>query len=501
MLRASHARPFSDRLRAARSAAPRRAPRTGPAIAALLALSGTAACNESRAPFSVEIVSPAGTDPVTGAGSGRLRVLVAQDGQPTRDQGVDLVGGAFQLDVTIASYVLPTRLGVELVRDGVTAIGAVPSFLAIGFPFVRVPVVPRGTCATLGTQRLATPRSGAALVHADAIALIVGGLDGASSPAATGERFTPQLLTASQGSIASLTADLSVGRARAQRIAPSAPPSGAPRRSSVLVLAAARSFFLDMTSGVGVPTTAALHAGAGERSGLVDLAGNGVAVVGGSRDTAGVPTVSWVALDQTISQSMLPDARRDAAASPWSNAEGVLVAGGNEAGASTFLFVPTTAARREDVEAFGPDAAPSRVLSSGVLVRSPDGTAALYVGALDEGGEVTNETFVVTGCPARCAVSAGPTWPRPRTGFAFAQTASAGWLVGGRDADGPVADVDRVTWSGTTPSFVAGALVTPREDASIAPLAGGLVLVVGGRSADRALEDFELCAPDALDTI
>ena len=122
MPRASHARPFGDRLHAARSAAPR-APRTGRAIAALLALSGTAACNESRAPFSVEIVSPAGTDPVAGAGSGRLRVLVAQDGQPTRDQGVDLVGGTFQLDVTIASYVLPTRLGVELVRDGVTSIG------------------------------------------------------------------------------------------------------------------------------------------------------------------------------------------------------------------------------------------------------------------------------------------------------------------------------------------------------------------------------------------
>lgn len=464
----------------------------GRAVAATMALAGLSACNESRAPFSVEIVTPLGTDPVVGAGSGRLRVLVAQDGQPTRDQGVDLVGGTFQLDVTIASYVLPTRLGVELVRDGVTSIGAVPSFLAIGFPFVRVPVVPRGTCATLGTQRLATPRSGAALVNADAVALVVGGLDGASSPAETGERFTPQLLTASQGSSASLTADLAVGRARAQRIASS---------NNVLVLAAGRSFFLDLTSGVGEPSDAALHGGAGERSALVDLAGNGVAVVGGSRGAVGAASVSWVALDRTISQSMLPDARRDAAASPWSNAEGVLIAGGNEVGASTFLFVPTAPARRADVETFGIIDAPTRVLSGGVLVRSADGTAALYVGALDEAGEVTGETFVVTGCPSRCAVSAGPTWPRPRTGFAFAQTATSGWLVGGRDAVGPVADVDRVTWSGSTPSFVESALVTPREDAAVAPLAGGLVLVVGGRSADRALEDFELCAPDALDTI
>ena len=457
-----------------------------------LALTGASACNGSRAPFSVEIVDATGADPVAGAGSGRLRVLVAQDGQPTRDQGVDLVAGSFTLDVTIASYVLPTRLGVELVRDGVTSIGAVPSFAAIGFPFVRVPVLPRGTCAVVGTQRLATPRAGAALVSADAIALVVGGLDGSSSPAATGERFTPQLLTSGRGSIPSLTSTLAVGRARAARLAAT---------DDVLVLASGRSFFLDLTSGVGAPSDAALHDGAGERSALVALAGNGLAVVGGSQGAAGAPAVSWIALDRTLSQSTLPEARRDATASAWGNAEGVLVAGGNALGASTFLFVPAAAAQREDVEAFGPEAEPTRALAGGALVRSPDGTAALYVGALDDRGEVTDETFVVTGCPSRCAVSPGPRWPRPRTRFAFAQTATAGWIVGGRDEEGPVSDVDRVTWSGSTPSFTASALAAPREDASVAPFAGGLVLVVGGRDGERAREDFELCAPEALDTI
>jgi hypothetical protein len=64
-----------------------------------------------------------------------------------------------------------------------------------------------------------------------------------------------------------------------------------------------------------------------------------------------------------------------------------------------------------------------------------------------------------------------------------------------------VSDVDRVTWSGSTPSFTASALAAPREDASVAPFAGGLVLVIGGRDGERAREDFELCAPEALDTI
>ncbi len=454
----------------------------------------TGGCDDSRAPFSIEIVSAAGTDPVAGASSGRLRVLVAQDGQPTRDQGVDLVGGTFQLDVAIADFVSPTRIGVELVRDGVTSVGAVPSFRPIGFPFVSIPVVPRGTCEPLAPQRLATPRAGATLVTLDALILLIGGLDGTAAPVPVVERFTTQLLGADEGSIAALRDELAIGRARGVRLVST---------EHAIVLSAARTIDLNLSSGA-IPVVgdlAGVHAGTGERSAIVDLSGNGLALVGGAEGADGVARVSWITIDRNVTSSALPSPRRDAAASSWGSAEGVLIAGGNATGASTFLFAPSAIASRENVRAFDVVGDEMRVLRGGALVRSPEGTAALYVGAIDETGEPTDETWIVTGCPASCTASEGPAWPHPRTGFAFAQTTAGGWIVGGRDASGAVAFADRVTWSGTTPTLTAVLLHDAREDAAITPIAGGLVLVGGGRDASGVRADFELCAPDQLEAL
>ncbi|MBN8614294.1 MAG: hypothetical protein J0L92_27085 [Deltaproteobacteria bacterium] len=463
-----------------------------PAIAAIATLS--AGCDDNRAPFSIEIVTAAGTDPVAGAGTGRLRVLVAQDGQPTRDQGVDLVGGTFQLDVAIADFGVPTRIGVELVRDGVTSIGALPSFAPVGFPFVRVPVVPRGTCATLAPQRFATARVGHALVTVDALVLVIGGLDGTATPAPVVERFTTHLLTADEGSIAALRDEVEVGRARALRLAST---------SHVLVISSASAVDLNLTQGATpVRTTVmGLPAGAGERSAIVDLSGNGVALVGGASGADGLDVISWVTIDRAVTTSALPTARRDAAATSWGSAEGVLVAGGNATGDATFLFVPTALATRENVIAFGLEGEEARVLRGGALVRSPEGTAALLVGAIDESGEVTDETFLVTGCPSACTVAEGPTWAHPRTGFAFTQTGGGAWIVGGRDASGIVAEAERITWTGTTPTLTPLRLAAAREDAAITPIAGGLVLVGGGRDASGVRDDLELCAPDQLEAL
>lgn len=453
-----------------------------------------AGCDESREPFAIEIVTAAGTDPVAGASSGRLRVLVAQDGQPTRDQGVDLVGGTFQLDVTIADFVSPTRIGVELVRDGVTSVGAVPSFSPIGFPFVSIPVVPRGTCETLGPQRLATGRVGATLVTVDALILLVGGLDGTATPVAEVERFTTQLLGADAGSIPALNEDAAVGRARGVRLVST---------EHAIVVSAARTVDVNLSNGASpvVSELMGLHGGTGERSAIVDLSGNGIALVGGADADAGVARISWITIDRTVTSSTLPNTRRDAAATSWGSAEGVLVAGGNASAEPTFLFVPSAIAMRESVRSFDVVGDEARVLRGGALVRSPEGNAALYLGAIDETGEPTDETWIVTGCPASCTASEGPVWAHPRSGFAFAQTVAGGWLVGGRDASGTVAFADRITWSGTTPTITPALLHDAREDAAITPIAGGLVLVGGGRDAAGVRADFELCAPDALEAL
>jgi len=464
-----------------------------PALAALLL--AVAGCNEgARAPFSIELVTPGAGNPVAGASTGRLRVLVAQDGQPTRDQGVDLLGGTFQLDVAIASYGVPTRIGAELVTDGVTSIGAVPSFAPIGFGFVRIPVARVGTCASLATQRLATPRSGAALVSVEALLAVVGGLGTGATPASAVERFWAPLLTASEGSGPDLGVDLSVGAARAVRFL---------GQERVLVVSSTRTFVLDFEpdSGSVIVELTGLHDGVGAGSAIADLGMSGLALVGGARGSDAVASVSWLNVDQSVTTSALPSGRRDARAVAWSASEGVLVAGGNEPGEPTFLYVPATAASRESTLAFGPEDEPTLALRGGALLRSADGSAALYVGGLDESGVVTRETWLVTGCPADCTVTAGPAWEAPRERMAVAQTSTAGWLVGGRDASGPSARVERVVFRGTTASLETASLATAREDAAITPLAGGLVLIAGGRGADRALDEFELCAPSSLGPI
>jgi hypothetical protein len=43
--------------------------------------------------------------------------------------------------------------------------------------------------------------------------------------------------------------------------------------------------------------------------------------------------------------------------------------------------------------------------------------------------------------------------------------------------------------------------VAAREDAAITPIAGGLVLVGGGRDASGVRDDLELCAPDQLEAL
>ncbi len=460
-------------------------------LAAGLALAG--GCDEGRAPFSIELVDPAGQSPVRGATSGRLRVLVAQEGQPTRETGVELVGGSFQLDVAIANYALPTRLRVELERDGVTSLGAVPTFAPFFLPFVRVPLVPSGTCATLATQRLSSGRAGAAMVLAEARLVVVGGLTSAGERAASVERFTPQLLTSELGSLTPLAIDASLGRASAR---------GLRGTSRLVVVSSGGVFLLDLDASSLAPSALeGLSPGAGERSTLVSLGGEGLALVGGERDGGGVASVAFVALDGTVSRSTLPSARREAAASAWGDGSGVLVAGGADASAPTFLFVPTAVGDRERVVAFDAPGLAGRALRGGALVRSPDGAAALYVGMRDGSDAPLAETWVVTGCPSRCVASEGPAWPRPRAGSAFVETDAGGWLVGGHDERGPLDDLERVEWSGATPRFAAMTLAAQRDEPAAAMLAGGLVLVAGGRGEGGPRDDLELCAPSALEPL
>jgi hypothetical protein len=464
-------------------------------LAVTLAALALTSCGQSgRAPFAVEIVTAAGANPVAGATTGRLRVLVAQDGQPTRDQAVDLSGGSFQLDVTIASYGAPTRLGVELVRDGETSLGAVPTFAPLGFGFVRVPVVPAGTCASVATQRLATPRAEAAVAAVDALLAVVGGVAADGTPASGLERFWSPQLTASTGSGPVHPRALPEGPVRALRFA------GQPR---VLLVGDRRAVVLDFggdTVGDMIDSPLAAHVGVGAASALVDLGASGLAIVGGAEGATPVATISWVGIDRSVQRSALSAPRAGAAAVAWGASEGILIAGGQDAGEPTFAYVPAAASAREEVLDFELPTRPTAPLHGGALLRSPDGRSALWVGATNEAGDVSRETWLVRGCPAACEVVPGPAWPAPRTRFEVARTSDGAWIVGGREGTAPSARVERVTWTGGAPSFASTTLVVAREDAAVTALAAGMLLVVGGRGAGGALDGFELCAPASLET-
>lgn len=462
----------------------------------LATVASLAGCDESgRAPFSVEVVTAAGGNPVAGATTGRLRVLVAQDGQPTREQAVDLSGGTFQLDVAIASYGIPTRLGAELVRDGATSLGAVPTFAPLGFGFVRVPVVPAGTCATVAAQRLATPRAEAAVVAVDALVAVVGGVASDGAAVSGIERFWSPQLTASEGSGPTHPRAFAEGPVRAMRFA------GQPR---ILVVSGRRAVVLDFGGDVTddmIDSVLATHAGTGAASALVDLGALGLAIVGGSDGPNAVPTISWVGIDRSVQTSALPHARAGAAATSWGASEAILVAGGQGPGEPSFAFVPAAVAAREDVVGFELPTPPPSPLRGGVLLRAPDGRSALWVGATDETGAASARTWLVRGCPSACEVVAGPDWPAPRTRFAAVVTSAGAWIVGGREAGAPSARVERVTWTGSEPSFAPTTLGSAREDAAVTELAGGMLLVVGGRGPGGVVDGFELCAPSALELL
>jgi hypothetical protein len=110
---------------------------------------------------------------------------------------------------------------------------------------------------------------------------------------------------------------------------------------------------------------------------------------------------------------------------------------------------------------------------------------------------------LLTGCPA-CAVSEGPPWARARAGAAGVATrAGVLWLIGGDEGGAASAATDRVVWSEGAPRIEPGPdLVAARSEAAVIEHASGIVSVFGGRGADGARDDVELClSQDGLDPL
>lgn len=451
-------------------------------LATLALLSTLLGCNDGpRPPFRIEVVNAQGQSPILGAALGHLDVTVTQ-GSDVRRARADLLNGTFQLDLAIPSYTAYTNIDVELVRDGVTMYGSTANMVPLGIGYARVPVVAAGTCERIATQQLGTPRASHAVVMSDFTAVAVGGIRGDGAPTQVVETWRAPQLTSIDANLASLTLAQAVGRVRALTF------YQVPR---VLVVASSRVSILDLNAAPSpsadlVPT--GLHAGAGDPSALVDLITGGVLLVGPGTNA------SWITLERAVTSSVLPEARDQSTGTLLATSH-ILVAGGNADGNSLGGLIPLDAADRNNVVSFGPTDA----RRGGWLAPSPDRRSALYVGSRDATDTLTPETFLITGCPGACTVRPGPMWNEARENATFVDGPDGTtWILGGLESAASVSTVERIDWDGATPRFTtSGALNTPRESAAAVHLAGGMILISGGRNGATMLSDFELCAPSS----
>lgn len=458
------------------------------ALLATFALASTLlGCNNTaRPPFRIEVVNAQGQSPILGAASGRISVAVSQHNQAVRTAQADLIGGTFQLDLPVNDFVNLTHIDVTLVRDGETLYGSTAEFFPTQFGFIRTVVVPAGTCARVGTQTLATPRAGHALASIIQLTVGIGGVRGDGTPTQAVERWWTPQLTATEGNDTPLTLDQAIGNTRAVTL----------DLGHVLVVGS-RVSVLNVSSAGVAPADVdvaldGLHAGAGERSGLIDRGADfGVVLVGGASSAS----VSWVSVDRNVQTSALPQPRVEPVGMRLSGGAELLIVGGNGEGNPLAAVIPTVVAERNNVTSFGP----TNARHGGWLAPSPDRRSALYIGSYDGTDTLTPETFLITGCPAACTVAPGPMWNEARENATFVDGPDGTtWILGGLDGTASVATVERIVWDGATPRFVAsGALNTPRESAAAVHLAGGMILISGGRNGSTMLGDFELCAPSS----
>ncbi len=473
---------------------------------AVLSMCLLAACNDGGQAgiIQMSIVDADGNNPVQDVSEGTLTVYVRHDeqlldcgGNPCSSAIQD---GEYQLDLPLASFVGRTSVEVELESaNGDRWIGALPTFQP-GIEGVdstgaaRIIVGPphegaSSTCRTLTldglvhtTQPEISParRDGAAVVRRN-VTIIAGGLVADDAPDDHVDRFDELLIDRAGLDTWERSAD--VGRARGLAINEDVSLVIGDESAWRFVLAARGH------AGPAVEEITSLLPGTSSQSALVGYT-NGAAIIGGDQ----LDSVQWIDLNGARSgESMLATARTRPAAALLSN--GILVAGGNEAGMSTAEWV----ALGDNGDAIANDTLP--LARGGYLLPSPDGTAAIWIG-FEVDGAPSSETYVFRGCPTSCSVSVGDlTWDRARaetTGVATA--AGALWLIGGADDAGPVTDVDIVRWSGGAPVIEPGpALEHPRAGAIAFEHAAGIVTVTGGLGDAGLRGDFEMCFPAQLD--
>ena len=478
--------------------------RSLPVLSALLALS----CgNTARPDFVVHLVDTQHGNPFARCDSGMVRVDVQQDTNALLTSNANITGTGMisSLAVEIPSYGLTTQIGVTVTctgRDGaLTLIGATPHFIPVGYGFVNVVLGEPRHCETLSSPSLAQTRVGPHLVRLHANVIVLGGLEGAEGVPSTHVQALDSV---------TLTTNVAASQFDALGI-------GIGLGHAVVLDATRMVFASDSLTGIfdasptaTAPLTTLSHSG-GSEAAVVELSGNGVAIVGGAIGGDATPQVMWVLPNGSTVETQLLHPRRAPGAALVGNR--LLVVGGQAPGEPLFELAPLMG---DSVIAFGP----TSEQRYGAVVVSDRTRARVFVGLgtdAADGGAPIDSTWALSSCAAAgCSFAPGPTLADPRTGVAVVPhvVGEVGGgedyeilLLGGADTAGTASMlVDRVRFEsdGTVSVAAAGAppaglLDTPRTHAGATEIGGGVVLVAGGRD-DRgdALQSLEVCFPEYL---
>ncbi|HJL20528.1 MAG TPA: hypothetical protein RMH99_33030 [Sandaracinaceae bacterium LLY-WYZ-13_1] len=456
---------------------------------------------------TVELIDPSGQNAAADVVSGTLTVEVSQDGRRV-DCGGDtdlcrgpVENGGFDLTLPIRTLegitVVHARLdGGEASRIGATprfdpfrdGLGGLPIRLVMGRPGECAPLTPLAESGAGTVLRLPRPVRDAAVAVRRNIGLVLGGSEAAGG--------SSQVTRFDQLVVQSLPLE--------DTASPAGPARGLALSDDDSVVVAdggAWHFRLALTSEEASPIPRepiTLHAGAGFASAVVDRGFDGGVVLGGAIDGAAVDGVTWIDEDGDPdgAPTRLAVPRRFPAAVALDG--GVLVVGGGADGEPRAEWL---VAGEDGVALGGVDGLPRA--SGGHLLPSPSGDAALWIGFEREDGTASPRTYLVSGCPAACAVEEAFAWDRPRLDTAHASTDEGRhWLVGGLDGDGPSRAVDVVAWrAGDLERTDGPPLQTARAGALAFEHASGVVTVAGGEGEAGLLADFEHCTPASLDPL
>lgn len=441
----------------------------------LLASTSVLGCDETvGATLRFDLRAPDGMNPAADPAVDSLHIRVLHEGSAEVSSTRALTERDLDLRISVPDIDKRTRVAFELTGPaGASRIGAPPAFIPSSTTgALRAVLAPPATCAVLSLTSLSTPRARSAFAVFGTFAFIAGG-DGLTSATERVE-YVDLLSLLSPSDTGVLSAPLGPAKAAALDT------------RSLLVVSALRGPFLYDLDDRATPELAiALHSGAGPESALLSLGDNGAVVIGGAVGDEGVAGVSFVDPQGNVRSLLLAAPRRAPAAYVFSDR--ILVLGGAAEDAPFAEWILPEEPIGVPIPSIN---ATSR--RGAHLVAEPSGDRILLIGGLDALGAPRADTVLLTGCPAACVSSPGPTWTRPRAGVA-----AAGALIAG--GVGASTDVDVVRF---TPGEVllerAGSLVHGRADASAIAFDTGTVLVLGGADPSGPRRDVEICFPASL---